>query len=69
MTKADSAQVNWDAQKKRWVVRIKIGEEVVKRPGGKASQAAEERTLRDMAVQIAKDDGYELDAASVAIAR
>src|SRR5437870_2666853 len=31
MIKADRAELSWDAQKKRWAIRIQVGEEVVKR--------------------------------------
>ena len=69
MIKADSAQVSWDVQKKRWIVRVRIGEEVIKRPCRKASQSVEENELREMAIQTAKDDGYDLDSSSIAIER
>lgn len=69
MTKADGAQVSWDARKKRWSVRIQAGEEVIKRPCPKASQGMDEQALREMAIQTARDDGYELDPSGVAIVR
>ena len=67
MIKADRAKVSWDPGKKRWTVRIQIGEEVIKRPCQKASQGIGEDALRLMAVETAKDDGYDLDPASVNI--
>ena len=69
MTKADGARVSWDARKKRWSVRIQVGEEVMKRPCPKASQGMDEQALREMAIQTARDDGYELDPSRVAIVR
>jgi hypothetical protein len=69
MTKADGARVSWDAQKKRWSVHIQAGEEVIKRPCPKASQGMDEQALREMAIQTARDDGYELDPSRVAIVR
>ena len=69
MTKADSAQVSWDAPKKRWIVRIQIGEEVVKRPCPKGSQGIDEPSLRQLAIETARDDGYDLDPARVSITR
>jgi hypothetical protein len=68
MTKADNAQVTWDPQKKGWVIRIRIGEEVIKRPSKSSSDTSEE-LLRSTAVQVALDEGYELDPAKVAISR
>ena len=32
MVRANDAEVVWDAQKKDWIVRIRAGEEVVRRP-------------------------------------
>ncbi len=69
MTKADRAQVGWDSQRKRWTVRIQIGEEVIKRRCPKASSSIDEQALRELAIQTAQDDGYELDSTSVEIDR
>jgi len=69
--KADGAEVSWDKNKNQWLVRIKAGEEVMKRalPGQKSASAATDERLRSLAVQMAQDDGYELDTATVTIAR
>jgi hypothetical protein len=67
MLRADSAQVNWDTDKKRWTVRVKVGEEVIRRPLSKTPQNAGEEVLRSLAVETAKADGYDVDPASVAI--
>lgn len=69
MIKADKAKVGWDADKKRWSVRIQVGEEVVKRPLPKSPRDAGEEVLRSLAIQTAKDDGYEVDPQVVDIAR
>ncbi len=69
MIRADSAKVGWDSDKKRWLVRIQIGEEVIRRPLAKKSQDASEEDLRSQAVQTAKDDGYEVDPAKVVVQR
>ena len=68
MLSADSAQVNWDTQKKHWSVRVKIGEEVIRRPIPKVPQNAADEVLRSAAVAAAMDDGYQVDPAKVAIA-
>jgi len=68
MLSADSAQVAWDTQKKHWSVRVKIGEEVIRRPIPEVPQSAGDDVLRTAAVAAAKDDGYQVDPAKVAIA-
>jgi hypothetical protein len=68
MLNADSAQVNWDTQKKHWNVRVKIGEEVIRRPIPKVGQDAGDDVLRSAAVAAAKDDGYQVDPAKIDIA-
>ena len=69
--KADRAAVTWEAQKKEWVIRIHIGEEVIKRvPKGIGSKhETSDDALRSAALQTAKDDGYELEPSSVTIHR
>jgi len=66
---ATKASVDWDAQKKLWHVRVQIGEEVIKRPLEKTPQDANEAALRSKAVETAKDEGYDVDPATVAIVR
>ena len=69
MLKADKAVVNWEPAKKHWVVRLQSGEEVIKRPAKKTPRDANDDLLRSLAVTTAKDEGFELDAASVTVAR
>jgi hypothetical protein len=69
MLKAEKASVNWDAGKKEWHVRVQIGEEVIKRALSKTPRDASEEVLRSRAVETAKDEGYDVDAAQVAIQR
>ena len=68
MLSADSAQVNWDTDKKRWTVRVKIGEEVIRRPIPSVPHSAADDVLRSAAVETAKADGYEVDPGKVDIA-
>jgi hypothetical protein len=68
MLSADSAQVNWDTDKKHWLVRVKIGEEVIRRSIPKVPQSAGDEVLRSAAVEMAMADGYQVDPAKVAIA-
>ena len=69
MIRAGGAKVSWDTDKKRWSVRIQVGEEVIKRPATGAPRDAAEDALRLMAVRTASDDGYEVDPAAVTILR
>jgi hypothetical protein len=68
-TKADTAQATWDSGKKVWQIRIKIGEEVIKRPAAKTALDVGEDVLRSMAVKLAQDEGYDLDPSNVTITR
>jgi hypothetical protein len=67
MLRADHASVAWNAGKKHWEVRIQVGGEVMKRqispPHGESGVEA----LKARAIEIAKDEGYELDPAKVAV--
>lgn len=69
MLRADTAEVDWNPEKKRWQVRVKLGEEVIKRALPKTPHDAAEEELRALAVQTARDDGYDVDPASVGIVR
>jgi hypothetical protein len=65
--KADSARVEWDSAKKRWEVHIHVGAEVIKRPVPDAALEAGGDAMRQQAVAIAQDEGYDLDPGSVEI--
>jgi hypothetical protein len=63
---ADQAQISWDEKNKQWLVRIKVGEEVIRRHS-KSAKNADEQTLRSLAVQVAQEEGYELEPAKVSV--
>jgi hypothetical protein len=67
MLRADSAHVNWDTEKKQWTVRVKVGEEVIRRPLPKTPATAADEQLRTLAVEMAKADGYDVDPTHVDI--
>ena len=67
--RANEAKVEWNAAKKQWQVVIQVGAEVIRRPCPKESHDAAEAELRSVAVQTAKDEGYDVDAANVAVVR
>jgi hypothetical protein len=67
MDKANSAKVEWDSAKKRWEVHIEVGAEVIKRPIDEKTVESGDAAIRSAAVAIARDEGYQLDPASVQI--
>lgn len=67
MDRANSANVEWNAARKRWEVHIHVGAEVVKRPIAKDAEDAGEEALKEQAVATARDEGYELDPANVTV--
>ena len=69
MVRADTAAVSWDAQRKCWVIRLQVGEEVIKRPVPNVARDVNDEVLHSMAVKTANDEGYELDPASVTVTR
>lgn len=69
MVEVSNAVVNWDAQKKQWVIRLQIGGEVIKRPAPKASRETNDDLLRSTAVQVAEDEGYHLNPSTVTVTR
>jgi hypothetical protein len=66
--RADSAEVSWDTEKSKWVVRITVGEEVVRRYCN-LPQSASETDLRSAAQTTLKDEGYELEGVAITIQR
>lgn len=69
MIKADKAEVSWDEQKKSWLVRIQVGEEVLRRTCKDGKHDLADDALRSLAVSTAADDGYELASDTVTIQR
>ena len=64
--RADRAEVSWDSEKSKWVVRISVGEEVIRRYCS-LPQTASETDLRSAAQTTLRDEGYELDGAAITI--
>ena len=64
--KADSVEVSWDGQKNKWLVRIVVGEEVIRRHCNDPKSATNEQILAS-ALKTAADEGYQVDPASVSI--
>jgi hypothetical protein len=65
--KADRVEVSRDTQKNQWLIRIQIGEEVIRRHSN-AAKDADQATLRSAAIKAAEDEGYTIDPANVVLA-
>jgi len=66
--RADSVEVSWDQAKSKWLVRIVVGEEAIRRHCS-APKNADDQALRAAALETARDEGYEADAAQITIRR
>ena len=69
MARADSAEVFWEPNRKAWMVRIRAGEEAIRRSCKDAKRDADDDALRSLAVQTAHDEGYELAMDAVSVKR
>jgi hypothetical protein len=66
--RADSVEVSWDMDKKKWLVRIQSGDEVLLRHCA-AARDVDEQTLRSAAQKTVQDEGYEPAAKAITIHR
>ena len=64
--KADRVEVSRDKQSNRWLVRIQVGAEVIRRHCD-ASPDVDEATLRALAAQTATDEGYSVDPPDIVV--
>jgi len=70
LIQAQTASVAWDTHKKRWTVTIKVGGEVIRRTVEKPVPSdSSDDVLSSLAVDTAKDEGYDLKPESVRIER
>jgi len=67
LVRATSATIEREPKDKKLHVHIHVGAEVIKRPLPKTAEGAAEDTLRAVAVQTAKDEGYEVDPSKITI--
>jgi hypothetical protein len=65
---ADRVKVSWDTDKRKWVVRIEVGLEVIRRYCDLPHDADETR-LREAAEKTVADEGYGVDAGNISIAK
>jgi hypothetical protein len=64
----DHVEVSWDTTNSKWLIRIEVGEEVVRRHCD-APKNADDQTLRSAAKKTVEDEGYEVDLADINIQR
>lgn len=64
--KADRVEVTWDETKKKWLIRIVVGEEVIRRYCDE-DQSVDQTRLRSAAAQTASDEGYEVSQADIMV--
>jgi hypothetical protein len=58
--RADQVEASWDPVKNKWLLRIRIGEEVIRRYCD-LPKNAEEETLKSIARKTLLDEGYDAD--------
>jgi hypothetical protein len=64
--RADRAEISWDTEKTKWVIRISVGEEVIRRYCS-LPQTASEMDLRAAAQTTLRDEGYELEGEAITV--
>jgi len=64
--RADRAEISWDTEKAKWVIRISVGEEVIRRYCS-LPQTASETDLRAAAQTTLSDEGYELEGEAITV--
>jgi hypothetical protein len=62
--RADRVDVTWDEGKSNWLVRIAIGEEVIRRHC-KIPKNSDEQRLRTAVQKTVQDEGYESDPTNI----
>ena len=65
---ADRVQVSWDADKRKWVVRVEVGLEVIRRYCN-LPKDADEGSLRAAAEKTVIDEGYQVAPEKLAVNR
>jgi len=66
--RADRVELSWDETTSDWLVRIEVGEEVIRRHCTIAKNA-DEQILRSAAKKTLEDEGYEPDISQIIIRR
>jgi len=66
--RADRVEASWDQEKKKWVVRIQAGEEVIRRYCD-SPKDADEQKIRAAAQKTLVDEGYDANGVQVVVKR
>jgi hypothetical protein len=66
--RAERVEVSWDTRRSKWLVRIEVGEEVIRRHCD-LPEDADEQTLRSAAQKTVQNEGYEVDFTQIDIRR
>jgi hypothetical protein len=66
--RADRVEASWDQEKKKWVVRIQAGEEVIRRYCD-SPKDADEQKIRAAAQKTLVDEGYDSNGVQVVVKR
>ena len=66
--RADQVEVSWDPAKNKWLLRICVGEEVIRRHCS-APIDADEQVLNSIVQQTLQDEGYEPEPRELKICR
>ena len=66
--RADRVEVSWDNDKKKWLVRIQAGEEVIRRHCD-GPKDADEQKIRAAAQKTLVDEGYDANSVQVVVKR
>jgi len=62
--RADRVEFSWDKNESNWLIRIISGEEVIRRHCA-LPESSDEQALRRAVEKTVRDEGYELDPASL----
>jgi hypothetical protein len=66
--RADQVEASWDPAKNKWLLRIQVGEEVVRRHCDVADNVDDE-TLKSVIRKALQDEGYEPEPGELTIRR
>jgi hypothetical protein len=63
---ADRTEISWDTNKSKWLVRIEVGEEVIRRYCD-LPRNTDQQALRTAAQKTLHDEGYDADGVQIQI--
>ena len=66
--RVDEVEVSWDSARKNWLLRIRIGEEVIRRHSD-GPMNADDGILKSLARKTLQDEGFEPEPAELKIRR